>query len=321
MYISGKVSFCSLLRRRSMHTLLGILLAAANVSAAAPVQRTFDSAEAGAQALAQAVKARDENALRAIFGQEGSKLLGSGDAVADAQSREKFDKAYDEANKLVPDGDAKAMLVIGKDEWPMPIPLVRQGDRWRFDTQAGADEILKRRIGRNELAAMQVCLTIVDAEREFAARHLDANGIPVYATRFASTQGKHDGLYWPTTGSETPSPLGSLLAKAADEGYKEAGAKQLQPYHGYYYRILTRQGKDAPGGRRDYLLRGKMIGGFAVFAYPARHGASGIMSFLVSDDGQIYAKDLGMRTKSAGAAFAAFNPDQSWKREEIPQNK
>jgi hypothetical protein len=294
---------------------LGLALAAASASASGPAQQSFPSAQAGADALAIAEKANDPEALAAIFGPDASRLLSSGDPEADAHNRETFSRNYAASNKLVLDGDAKATLVIGKDAWPLPIPLVRQGNRWHFDTLAGEDEILKRRIGRNELDAIHVCQTIVDAEREYASHHVDADGVPVYAARFASTPGKHDGLYWPTSESEAQSPLGPLLAKAADEGYPAEGTYDLEPYHGYYYRILTRQGKNAPDGPHDYVVKGKLIGGFAVIAYPARYDTSGIMSFSVDQDGVVYAKDLGERTKSAVAATTEFNPDVSWKRE------
>jgi hypothetical protein len=320
MHVSASTTF----HRPSMHPYariltcaLGLACAAASASASGPAQQSFPSAQAGADALAVAEKANDPAALAAIFGPDASRLLGSGDPEADAHNREIFSKNYEESKKLVLDGDAKATLVIGKDAWPLPIPLVRQGDRWHFDTKAGEDEILKRRIGRNELEAMQVCLTIVDAEREYAAHHVDADGVPVYAARLASTPGKHDGLYWPTSESEAPSPLGPLLAKAADDGYAPAAAHELEPYHGYYYRILTRQGKDAPDGSQDYLVKGKLIGGFAVVAYPARYDASGIMSFSVDRDGKVYARNFGAGTKSAVALTAEFNPDANWKREEL----
>jgi hypothetical protein len=305
--------------RRNARTIicaLGLAFIAPTESFAAASQQSFESPQAGVTALIKAVKANDVSALRAIFGPEGSKLLSSGDAVADAHSRATFSKAYDEANKVVLESEAQATLVIGKDEWPMPIPLVKYPDGWRFDTVKGEDEILKRRIGRNELETMQVCLAIVDAEREYAARHLDSGGVPVYASRFTSSQGKRDGLYWPAQANEAPSPLGALLANAADEGYAHPGVLRREPYHGYYYRILTGQGEDAPDGARDYLVKGKMIGGFAVIAYPARYGASGVTSFLVNHDGVIYQKDLGQNTKTVAATITTFNPGAGWKKPE-----
>jgi hypothetical protein len=299
---------------RTIICALGLAFIAPTESVAATSQQSFESPQAGVTALIKAVKANDKSALRAIFGPEGSKLLSSGDAVADAHSRAAFIKSYDEANKMVFEGETKATLVIGKDEWPMPIPLAKHSGSWRFDTLIGKDEILKRRVGRNELYAMQVCLSIVDAEREYAARHLDRDGVPVYASRFTSSPGRRDGLYWPTQTNEVSSPLGALLANAADEGYSHPGVLQREPYHGYYYRILTRQGENAPDGARDFLIKDKMIGGFAVIAYPARYGASGVTSFIVNHDGVIYEKDLGKHTKTVAAAITKFNPGAGWKK-------
>jgi hypothetical protein len=313
--IFRRMSTCRLIVR-TIICAFGLVFIAPTGSFATASQQSFDSPQAGITALIKAVKANDRAALRAIFGPEGSKLLSSGDAVADARSRAAFSKAYDEASKVVLEGEAQATLVIGKDEWPLPIPLVRYPDGWRFDTVKGEDEILKRRIGRNELETMQVCLAIVDAEHEYAARHLDRDGVPVYASRFTSRPGKRDGLYWPTRANEAPSPLGALLAAAADEGYARPGMLRHNPYHGYYYRLLTSQGEDAPDGARDYLVKGKMIGGFAVIAYPARYGASGVMSFFVNHDGVIYEKDLGQNTKTVAAAITTFNPGAGWKKTE-----
>jgi hypothetical protein len=194
----------------------------------------------------------------------------------------------------------------------MPIPLVKSPAGWRFDTTQGEQEILNRRIGRNELAAIQVCLGIVDAAHEYAALDLDGDGIPEYASKFVSTQGKHDGLYWPTKADEPPSPLGPLLAAATSEGYTDSVSKPLAPYHGYFYKILTKQGKDAPGGAYDYRVKGHMIGGFAVIAYPARHGVSGVMSFQVNQDGMVYEHNLGESTTAIASKMTAFNPDASW---------
>jgi hypothetical protein len=283
---------------------------------AATPQQYFASPQAGVSALIMAVKNSDEPELRHIFGVEGSKLLSSGDTVEDAQSRNAFSTAYDEANKIVLVGQAQATLVIGKDEWPMPIPLINERAGWRFDTLAGEDEILKRRIGRNEIEAMQVCMVIVDAEHEYAARQLDSDGVPVYASRFTSSTGKRDGLYWPTQGNEAESPLGPLLAAAADDGYAQPGVLRRAPYHGYYFRILTGHGKNMSDGVRDYLVKGKMIGGFALVAYPAGYGTSGVTSFLVDQEGVIYEKDLGQDSQTVAAAITAFNPSDGWKKAE-----
>lgn len=296
---------------------VALLVMAPAALAATAGQKSFASPEAGIVALVEAVKSDDQPMLLAVLGPRGSKLISSGDAVADRQRREAFLKAYDEANKLVLEGDTKAALVIGKDEWPMPIPLVKAKDGWRFDTQRGKQEILARRIGRNELSAIKVCLAIGDAENEYALRDQDGDRVLEYAPKFVSMPGKRDGLYWPTQGDEPPSPLGPLLAAATREGYTRSASKPLAPYHGYFYRILTKQGKDASGGAYDYFVKGKMIGGFAVIAYPARYGASGIMSFLVNHDGVVYEKDLGKDTAAIASKMTTFNPDTSWKRLEI----
>lgn len=293
---------------------LALIVMAPMALATAAGPKSFASPEAGITALVEAVKVDDQPMLLAVLGPHGSKLISSGDAVADRHSREGFLKAYGEANKLVFAGDTKATLVIGKDEWPMPIPLVKVKDGWRFDTQQGEKEILARRIGRNELAAIKVCLAITDAEHEYAVRDLDGDGIPEYAPKFVSMPGKRDGLYWQTQGDEPLSPLGPLLAAAAGEGYTRSASRALAPYHGYFYRILTRQGKDAPGGAYDYFVKDKMIGGFAVIAYPARYGASGIMSFMVNHDGVVYEKDLGKNTAAIASKMTTFNPAASWKR-------
>ncbi len=286
------------------------------VLAATAVPKHFPSAEAGVAALIEAVKAEKPAGLLALLGSQGNRLISSGDTVADRISREAFLAAYEESNKLVFDGESKATLVIGKDEWPLPIPLVNSKDGWYFDTRKGEREILARRIGRNELSAMQVCLAIVDAEREYAARDPDGDGRLHYAAKFVSAPDIRDGLYWPTQADQSASPLGPLLADAAREGYIGTDAHPLAPYHGYVYRILTRQGKDAPGGAYDYLAKGRLTGGFAVIAYPARYGASGVMSFIVNQDGIVYEKNLGRNTGIAASKMTTYNPDATWKRAE-----
>ena len=226
--------------RKTLCTLM-LMTIAPIVFAASPGQESFPTPEAGITALVDAVKLDDQPKLDAILGPDGSNLISSGDTVADTRSREAFLNAYNEANKLVLEGDTQAILVIGKDDWPMPIPLVKSQDGWRFDTQRGEEEILARRIGRNELAAIQVCLAIVDAERDYAAQDPDRDGIPEYAPKFVSASGKHDGLYWETQAGEPPSPLGPLLAVATSEGYPASGSTPLEPYHGYFYRVLMKK--------------------------------------------------------------------------------
>jgi hypothetical protein len=243
-------------RQRLRRTIgaLALCIMAPLAAAATPVQKSFESPEAGVNALVEAVKSNDEKMLRSILGPHSRKLVSSGDEVADAQNREAFIKTYSEANKIVLESDTQATLVIGDDEWPMPIPLVKSGGRWRFDIRQGEKEILARRIGANELAAIQVCLAIVDAEHEYTAQHGARDGAPQFADRFVSTPGKHDGLYWETRPDEPPSPLGPFLAAAANEGYTSSEPRVLAPYHGYYYKILTSQAADAPGGAYDYFV-------------------------------------------------------------------
>ena len=290
---------------------LAVGLAPPAFGATAVKQKTFASAEEGVKALMEAVKKNDTNAVLAILGPEAKSLIESGDQVSDRAAGERFVKFYEESNKLVKSGDTKAVLEVGKDAWPFPIPLVKESAGWRFDTQEGKEEIINRRIGRNELDVIQVCLAIVDAEREYYQRDPDGDKLLQYAQKFISTKGKRDGLYWETKSGEQPSPLGLLVARARGEGYKGAGGKPV-PYHGYYYKLLTGQGKDAPGGAYDYLVRGKMMGGFGVVAYPAQYGSSGIMTFIVNHDGVVYQKDLGAKTASVAQAMTKFNPDKTW---------
>jgi hypothetical protein len=283
--------------------------------AAAANQKTFKSPEEAVKALIDAVKANDTKELLAILGPEGKDIISSGDEVADKETRERVAQKYDQKNKLVRDGDKKVILDIGTDDWPMPIPVVKKGDNWIFDTAAGKEEILSRRIGRNELNVIQVCLAYVDAQREYALKDRDGDGIRKYAQRFGSEKGKKNGLYWEAKEGEEQSPLGQLAAEAVKEGYtgKKAGGKPA-PYHGYYYKILTSQGKNAPGGAYDYLVKGKMIGGFAMVAYPAAYGNSGVMTFIVNQDGVVYQKDLGKDTEKIASSMKKFDPDKTWEK-------
>jgi len=285
--------------------------------AAESKQRHFASPDEAVTTLVEAVKAGDKPALLAILGQDGKALISSGDETADRLGRERFVQAYQEANRLTNDGEAKATLIVGKDAWPFPIPLVKSASGWRFDTAAGKEEILNRRIGENELDVIQVCLAYVDAQREYYLRNASGGRLLEYAQKFASAAGKRDGLYWEVKPGEEPSPLGPLVAAARRAGYS-AGKPEGKPipYHGYYYRILTAQGKDAPGGAYDYLARGHMIGGFALVAYPAQYASSGVMTFIVSHDGVVYQKDLGPSTAAIAQAMGRFNPDATWRKVE-----
>jgi hypothetical protein len=280
-------------------------------------QKTFKSPGEAVKALSDAVKGNDEKGLLAIFGPAGKELISSGDEVADQAGRGRFVKAYEEMNKLVNENDDKIILHVGSEDWPFPIPLVKKGENWFFDTVAGREEILNRRIGRNELNAIQVCLAYVDAQREYVLKDRDGDRLLEYAQKFISSKGKKNGLYWEAKEGEKLSPLGPLVAKAAKEGY--IGRKPVgkhTPYHGYYYKILKAQGKNAPGGEYDYIVKDKMIGGFALVAYPAEYGNSGVMTFIVNHDGVVYEKDLGKDIEKIVAATKKFDPDKTWKKVE-----
>ena len=279
------------------------------------LQKAFASPEEAAKALVAAASAEDVNELLAVLGPAGDPLISSGDEVADRQGRERFVRMYEEKNQIVKEGDEKAVLEVGNEAWPVPIPMVKAGGEWRFDTKEGKEEIINRRIGKNELSAIQVCLAYVDAQREYATKDRDRNGLLEYAQKFGSEPGKKDGLYWQAKEGEEPSPLGPLAAQARTEGYtkKKAGDKP-SPYHGYFYKILKAQGKNAPGGAHSYVVKDKMIGGFALVAYPAIYGTSGIMTFIVNHDGVVYEKDLGKKTESLAKAMTTFDPDKSWRK-------
>jgi hypothetical protein len=281
---------------------------------AAVKQKTYATPEEAVQDFVAAMKADDTKALHAILGAGARPLISSGDAVADKEGRARFVKAYDEANKLETSGEEKVVLSIGKDSWPMPIPIVKGAAGWRFDTKQGQEELLNRRIGRNEIFTMQAMLAYVDAQREYYLRNPQKDKLLSYAQRFVSTQGKRDGLYYPTKEGEPQSPLGPLFSGAKAEGYTKGEGGKPVPYHGYYYRILKGQGPDAKGGAYDYVAQGKMIGGFALIAWPATYGNSGVMTFIVNHDGAVYEKDLGPDTATAAQRITKYNPDKTWKR-------
>lgn len=276
-------------------------------------QKSFTSPEEAVAALINAVQDKTVQEFIAIFGPEGKVLVSSGDAVADERARERFLHNYQAGHRLEKANDNQFVLYIGQEEWPFPIPLVRTGKQWRFDTKAGKAEVLQRRIGRNELSVIQVCLAYVDAQREYASKTRNGDGLVEYAQKVVSTPGKQDGLYWETPAGEDPSPLGPLFAVARQEGYtrQRAGDTRL-PYHGYFYKILTAQGQHAAGGTYDYVVKGHMIGGFALVAYPAEYGVSGVMTFLVNHEGQVYQKDLGRQTATMVAAMQTYDPDTTW---------
>jgi hypothetical protein len=272
---------------------------------------TFVSPEEGANTIIEAMKRYDVKTLTAIFGPVGKEF---DDVVSDKEILTAFVTSYQEKNKFEMFGDTIAILCTGKGDWPFPIPLVKNCQGWHFDNKAGKEEILDRIIGRNELSAVQVCLAYVDAQREYALGDHDRDGFFEYAQKFVSDPGKKNGLYWEIREGEKPSPLGPAIARATKEGYKKMkGIGPALPYHGYYYKILKAQGKNTPGGAYDYIANCKMIGGFALVAYPAKYGYSGIMTFIVHMDGIVYQKNLGKNTAKTAEALKLFDPDKTWK--------
>ncbi|MDP2784789.1 MAG: DUF2950 domain-containing protein [Sulfurimicrobium sp.] len=276
-------------------------------------QASYASPEEAAKALYEIVKMHDVKSIYRVLGPGSGPLIYTGDKVADQQMRERFLAAYDKSLKIEWVGDAKATLLIGVNESPFPFPMVKSAPGWRFDAKAGAEEIVNRRIGENELFAIEFCLAYGDAQREYAEQDRDGDGVLEYAQKFRSSEGKRDGLYWPTAEGEPASPLGPLAARAKREGYSAKDMRQV-PFHGYYYRILTSQGNDNPGRAHDYIVNGNMIGGYALVAYPARWGASGVMTFIYNYDGVVYQKNLGAGTASIASKMTRFNPDASWSK-------
>jgi len=262
--------------------------------------------------MVKALRANDKATLDRLFGPDAEELLTSGDEVADKNRINKFLAAYDEKHQLQ-EHDGRVTLLVGNKDWPLPVPIVKDDSgKWHFDSEAGKEEILNRRIGQNELDVIRVCEAIVDAQKEYAQRDPDGNGVPEYAPKFMSDNGKKNGLYWPTAEGEQPSPLGKLVADAVEQGYTATTTPTPRPYHGYCYRMLKAQGPNARGGAMDYVVNGMMIGGFAAVAYPADYGNSGIMTFMVSFDGTVYQKDLGPDTEKIAKAMEQFDPGPGW---------
>jgi hypothetical protein len=279
-------------------------------------QKAFTTPEEAVRAFVAALQANDEKELLSIFGTASKELIFSGDPVADRQRRETFIIDYNRKNTLTQEG-SRMVLNVGEKGWPFPIPLVKRANQWVFDTRAGKEEILNRRIGENEMSTIQTLLAIVDAQREYAMQDRDNDGIREYADKFGSDPGQKNGLYWPAGEGESSSPLGELVADARAEGYRRDGTKKGPiPFHGYYFRMLKKQGRHASGGAFDYVVKNKMIGGFAVVAYPAVYGSSGVMTFMVSHEGVVYQKDLGKGTAKSAQAMTSFNPDKTWKKAE-----
>ena len=290
-------------------------LAPTQAKAAAQIQASYASPQQAAKALFEAIKSHDVKSIYKVLGPGSANLIYTGDEVADQVMHDKFVAAYEQSLKIEMDSDTKATLVLGNNEWPFPFPLVKGSKGWQFDAKAGAEELVNRRVGENELFTIRFCLAFGDAQREYAEQDRNGDGLLEYAQRFRSNEGKQDGLYWPSKQGEPDSPFGPLVSSAVTEGYTAERSTPL-PFHGYYYRILTAQGKDAPGGAYDYLVNGHMIGGFALIAYPSRWGASGVMTFMCSHEGTVYQKDLGADTPEIAGKITRFDPGAGWTRVE-----
>jgi hypothetical protein len=311
MFMTFKNIWLSLL----MYTALCLVVvggAPATAASAKSAQKSFASPEQAVKSFIEAVRSNDTKALIAIFGAGAREIISSGDPVSDRSTRERFVELYDEKNAIEGAESGRVILIVGNEETRFPIPLVKKGKVWRFDSRAGKEELLNRRIGRNELAVIEVLRAYVDAQREYVAKDRDGNGTTEFAQKFRSTPGKKDGLYWKAAEGEEESPMGPFVAEAAKEGY----SKESTAFHGYHYSILKAQGKDAEGGAFDYLVKGKMIMGFAMVAYPAKYGNSGIMTFIVNQNGIVYQKNLGKNTAAIASSMKLYNPDKSWKKVE-----
>ena len=274
-------------------------------------QKTFASAEEASSALAAAAQSNDEKAMLAIFGPDGKEVVSSGDDVQDQEMHANFAKKYQEMHRLVNEPDGTTTLYIGAENWPAPIPLIHKGNIWYFDTEAGTREILYRRVGRNEITTIRVCQELVAAQKEYFSESHNT-----YAQKFFSSEGQRDGLYWKADAGAPQSPIGPLVASAVAEGYEKIPEGGATPFHGYYFHILYSQGRHAPGHSKNYIVAGKMTGGFAFVAYPAEYRSSGVMTFIVGSDGVVYEKDLGKNTESIVKAMKKFDPDSSWRKTE-----
>jgi hypothetical protein len=281
------------------------------LSSLAQAQQRFKTAEEAVDALVKAARSGDSKSVVSILGPGSQELVSSGDPVEDANVRQEYLAAYDAGHRIISESGKPSVLVIGPNDWPFPIPMVQRDGQWIFDVPAGREEVLARRIGRNELSTMKALLAYWDAQQDYADMNKSKSGQAVYAQKIVSSPGKKDGLYWPTTGNEPPSPLGEAVAAATQLGYRPGAG---EPFHGYRFKILLRQGPTALGGAVDYVVKGDMIGGFAAVAYPAEYGNSGIMTFIINHEGDIYEKDLGDGTARIASQMTSFNPDQTWKK-------
>jgi hypothetical protein len=296
--------------------LAGCLSIPSSSLAQQPGQKTFSSPDDASNALFTATQSNDEKAMLDILGPDGKQIVSSGDDTEDAQSRENFVARYQEMHRLVKEADGSTVLYIGAHNWPWPIPVVNKGAAWYFDTEAGRQEILFRRIGRNEISTIRVSEELVAAQKEYyVAQHNE------YAQKIFSDDGQHNGLYWKAADGELQSPIGPLVAAAVADGYAKPQDGTPVPYRGYFYHILTAQGKNAPSGAKSYLVNGKMTEGFAFLAYPAEYRSSGVMTFMVTEDGVVYEKDLGKKTAVLARAMKEYNPGPSWQKSEEQQEE
>jgi hypothetical protein len=303
-----------------MRTVVAVLILAVATQAAcnrSVPQQDFASVEAAVDALVAAANTEGSRALLEVLGAEAEPVIDSGDPVQDRNSRQQFLQTYAAAHAVDRSSDDTATLEVGADEWPFPFPLVERDGRWRFDGAAGVEETVNRRVGENELSTIQSCLAFVDAQREYYMRNAQRDALLHFSRKLISTAGQKDGLYWPTAPDEAPSPLGEQFAQARSEGYFEEGVAKSTPFHGYIYRLLTAQGPHARGGAYDYLVGDQMLGGFALIAFPAQYGSSGVMTFMVNHDGVVFSKDLGPAAAKAAQAIDTFDPDASWSRETV----
>jgi hypothetical protein len=300
--------------RASLGALASLVLVV-SVYAAGPVQRGYDTPEEAAAAFAAAARSHDRAALSAVLGPGSENLVSSGDRYADEAAQQRFAEFYDARHALVPESQDRMILNVGTNDWPLPIPIVRRDGKWYFDSHEGAQQILDRRIGRNEIAAIRVSLAYVDAQQDYFNRKKQETGTGEYAQRMVSTSGRRDGLYWPSTEGLEDSPLEPLVAQAREEGYPGKMVQQKPvPYQGYLFRILLSQGDEAPGGAKMYVQNGRMTGGFGLIAWPVTYASSGIMTFIVNQDGIVFQKDLGPDTAQIAAKITQFNSDPSWAR-------
>ena len=298
-------------RLRGAAIILALALVAGCAKKPGQPDGSFATPEEAATAFVEKMKANDLGGLQALLGPGSEELLNSGDAVQDAGDRAEFLAAYAARHSFTDEGADRKILVVGEDDWPMPIPLVKTDGRWRFDGEAGVDELIYRRVGANELGAIDVCRGFVEAQIEYASEGRDGDPAGIYALKLVSDEGLQNGLYWPTAEGEPPSPAGPFVASAAAEGYRRVEGERM-PYHGYYYRMLYAQGPNANGGARDYFKDGLYTEGFALVAWPADYGSSGVMTFIVNQDGVVFQKDLGEDTATAVESIQTFDPDSSW---------